>query len=269
MARGRMISNSLGTSKKFAKLGEAGGEFAQALYMLLVTHADDWGRLEGDPFTVKHRVFPISPKSEDDFKAAIGAMVTVGLIQWYTAGEAKYIQIQGFDQHQVGLHKRTESKIPLPETSSSVPKVSAMFRNVPESSITTELNRTELKGREQKDPPTLPSVKNSPLRPPGEPDSISARAGKFCQLYRWTLYPEVQQVAYTPQQRVEVSDLDAARRLAMSYTDPQLEEMARFFLAIPEDRDRMLRNSKRTVTMLLNMAEPIAKKLWGKHAATA
>ena len=106
------------------------------------------------------------------------------------------------------------------------------------------------------------------ISPPAA-DALTTRAGAFCTRYRSTFYPEIQGVAYTPQQRVEVSDLESAMRLAMAYTDEQMDAMARFFLAIPEDRDRMFKNAKRTITMLLNMAEPIAKKLWGTHAASA
>ena len=104
---------------------------------------------------------------------------------------------------------------------------------------------------------------------PPAADELKTRAGAFCTRYRWTFYPEIQGVAYTPQQRVEVSDLESATRLAMVYTDEQLDTMAQFFLTIPEERERMFKNAKRTITMLLNMAEPIAKKLWGTHAASA
>lgn len=82
MTRGRMISKSVSTSRKLAALtGEAGslGEFAQMLYLLLVPHFDDFGRLDGEPFTVKHLALPISPRPEGDFGAALQGIARVDL----------------------------------------------------------------------------------------------------------------------------------------------------------------------------------------------
>ena len=100
MARGRMISKSISTSRKFAALAqEAGklGEFAQILYLLLTPHADDFGRLDGDPFTMKHLLFPTSPRPEQDFELALKSMDKVGLINWYVVEGQRYIEITRFD----------------------------------------------------------------------------------------------------------------------------------------------------------------------------
>ena len=75
MARGRMISKTLGSSRRFSALAEIAGdktEFCQALYPLIVAHADDFGRLEGDSFTISKRVFPVSRRSEAEFEEALG-----------------------------------------------------------------------------------------------------------------------------------------------------------------------------------------------------
>ena len=51
MAQRRLISRSLGSSRRFHALYERAGklaEFAQSLYPLLVCNADDFGRLPGD-----------------------------------------------------------------------------------------------------------------------------------------------------------------------------------------------------------------------------
>jgi hypothetical protein len=115
MARGRMISKSLSTSSKYAALANHAGklaEFCQALYPLLVSHADDFGRLAGDVFTVKFAVVPTSPRKESDVQAAIVALHASGLIEWYETEDGKCIQIHDFDRHQSGLHRRTESRFP-------------------------------------------------------------------------------------------------------------------------------------------------------------
>lgn len=115
MARGRMISKSLSTSEKYAALVPAGGalaEFCQALYPLLVVHTDDFGRLQGDPFTVKSLCYPTSPRSLAEFATGLETLQRVGLITWYDVRDKRFIQIMQFEHHQAGLHKRTASKFP-------------------------------------------------------------------------------------------------------------------------------------------------------------
>jgi hypothetical protein len=132
MARGRMLSKSLSTSEKRAALhGVAGrlAEFAQQLYPLLLAHADDFGRQQGDIFTVKHAIDPSSPRSDADFAVALKCLHNVGLIIWYEVDGRKFVQVNNFDQHQVGLHKRTSSKFPEP------PGTPGKFRDIPGSAV--------------------------------------------------------------------------------------------------------------------------------------
>lgn len=135
-----MISKSLSTSRKYGQLyGHALGEFCQALYPLLVAHADDFGRLEGDPYTIKHAVVPASPRTVEDVDESLTLLESVGLIH----RSPEVVQIADFDRHQTGLHKRTESRLP------------DVSRNFPEKPTRTEgkgteLNRTEGKGTEGK-----------------------------------------------------------------------------------------------------------------------
>lgn len=115
MARGRMISKSLGTSRKFAALSGPLAEFSAALYPLIVSHTDDFGRLEGDSFTIKHRVWPTAHRDEPEFQGALEQLRSVGLIELYVVGDQQYVEVTRFDDHQTGLHKRTRSKIPSPD----------------------------------------------------------------------------------------------------------------------------------------------------------
>ncbi len=134
MARGRMISKTLGTSsRKFARLRTEHatiGLFAQALYPLLVANSDDFGRQHGDPFTVKHCVWSTAPEDEQAFDVALDALHAVGLIVRYHAAHHHYLQVIDFELHQQGLHKRGESKYPGPP-------------DIPGTSLLTELNLTQ------------------------------------------------------------------------------------------------------------------------------
>jgi hypothetical protein len=149
MARGRLISRTLGSSRRFAALQkQAGplGEFAQSLYPLLVVNADDFGRMAGDAFTVKYAMFPTSPRTEEDFIVALTAMHHVGLIEWYEVNGQQVIEVVGFDTHQPNLHKRSEiSKFPgNPGSSRKIPEIP----EIPGKNL-TEPNLTESKGTEQ------------------------------------------------------------------------------------------------------------------------
>lgn len=151
MARGRMISKSLSTSKKYAALyQEPLGEFCQALYPLIVAHADDFGRLEGNVFTIKHSLVPASPRTENEISAALQLLHDVRLIVWYEVSGERYLEVVDFERHQGGLHKRTSSRFPR------IPGNSGKVRGIPH-----QLNRTELKGTELKG--TQSSVADAPL----------------------------------------------------------------------------------------------------------
>ncbi len=144
MARGRMISKSLSTSQRFARLNVVAGrmtEFCQALYPLLNAHADDFGRLPGDPFTVKHVCHPTSRRSVNDFALALQHLDHVGLVRWYEVDGGTYVQITKFDDHQWGLKKRTTSRFPAcPEGSLELPGIS---REIPPELKRTKGNSTQ------------------------------------------------------------------------------------------------------------------------------
>lgn len=155
MARGRMISKSLSTSEKFGGLVTLGtlAEFTQLLFPMLVIHSDDFGRLPGDPFTVKLTCLPVSPRPLEEFAQALTQLDTIGLIDWYEADGKRYIQIENFEWHQRGgLHKRTSSHFP------EIPGSSRKFAvNLIKS------NLTKSKRTKSKNPPTPLSAKGGRL----------------------------------------------------------------------------------------------------------
>lgn len=143
MARGRLISRSLSTSRRFGALPALAGklgEFCQVLYPLIVVHCDDFGRMSGDAWTIKMEVHPSSPRKLSEFEQALSHLESAGLIMRYDDGRGgQCLQVADFEEHQPGLHKRTSSKFPEPPGNS---------RNFPE--IPSELNRREGKGTEPK-----------------------------------------------------------------------------------------------------------------------
>jgi len=139
-----MLSKSLSTSEKFASVSGHLVEFCHALYPLLISHTDDFGRLQGDPFTVKHQCYPASVRTLDDFADALLELHRVELIRWYVVGGKRYLQIDNFDPHQLGLHKRTRSRFPeVPGSSGKVPEIPSEEKG----------REQEEKGREQEPVP--------------------------------------------------------------------------------------------------------------------
>jgi hypothetical protein len=138
LARGRLISKSLGSSRKFhelLRLGRKLGEFCQVLFPLIIANTDDFGRMSGDAFTVKNAVLPTSQRPEADFERALQVMQEAGLITRYALDGGIYLQVNKFDEHQINLTRRTKSKFP---------EVPADDMKLPLN--LTELKRTELKG---------------------------------------------------------------------------------------------------------------------------
>lgn len=107
---------------------------------MLIANADDFGRLAGDAWTVKHAVFPSSPRKESEFYAALTSMHHVGLIHHYEANGCEVIQVLDFKEHQPGLNQKTASKFPEP------PAFSVKVPESPSELIRTELIRTEGNG---------------------------------------------------------------------------------------------------------------------------
>ena len=161
-----MISKSLSTSEKRAALHQVCpklAEFCQALYPLIVAHADEQGRLAGDEFTVKHLVDPASPRKLADFTAALLSLHQVGLILWYQVSGKKLIEVVSFTDHQdlKGHQLRPGKHKPCPDDSAFIgqkTQVGEVGECLPKPALREEKLREE-KGREEK---TVAGVEKAP-----------------------------------------------------------------------------------------------------------
>jgi hypothetical protein len=157
---------TLGTeSEKFAAVGRdngALGEFCQALYPLLVVNADDFGRLDGKAWTVKHAIWSTSRRRLQDFERALVALTEAALIRRAEVGGRRVIQIEDFERAQVGLHKRTASRFP----------------EVPRSSHLREEKGREEKRREVRTGADAPAA----------PNKEAEKNGTFGEF--WACYPK-------------------------------------------------------------------------------
>ena len=152
MAQGRILLRSLGNSRKFAAVpGTARSvpaEFIQCLYCLLIPHTDDYGRMSGDAFTVKHAVWSTSERPEADFEEALAALHRVGLVIHYQIAGEWYLQVVKFEDGQPGLRvDRRAAKSRFPDPPAEPLNQSGKCREVPGSA-----------GKEQ-ETPGVPSLR--------------------------------------------------------------------------------------------------------------
>tara|TARA_R110002020_G_scaffold18404_2_gene64254 strand:- start:319 stop:1017 length:699 start_codon:yes stop_codon:yes gene_type:complete len=225
MARGRMISNTLGSSRSFLRVKQymedkKAGEltdFARLLFVLLVVNSDDFGRLEGDALTVKLRVFPASERDEREFALALEALHRSGLIVWYKADDQHIVEICQFSQHQTGLHKRTKSRFP--------------------------------------DPPVKPREKR-------RLSQNLDRHDRLCQTYE-RLFKKIKKQPYLATDEQRARDSKAAKELCLAYGDEDISRIAEQFLSLPDDHPKIKQweGQSRTVPMLLRVAASIAEAL--------
>lgn len=176
MARGRMISKTLSTSEKRAELHDVVpelAEFCQALYPLLIAHADDWGCLQGDVFTVKHLVDPSSPRTRHEFERALIALHNVGLIVWYEADGKRFIHVTSWFAHQqLKGHESDGRKRTFPAPPENISKIVDFAQscpNLPKVALTEE-NRREENLREEEGNATQPPAANAAPPRDGETD---------------------------------------------------------------------------------------------------
>lgn len=216
-----MVSKCLSTSRKFASLAEVGGrlgEFCQLLYPLLLAHADDFGRLEGDAFTVKHLCHPTSKRAVSEFDTALNALAKVKLLTRYDVDGLTILEISDFETHQTGLHKRTASRFP---------GSSGKVLEIPGSRARAEENRTELKRTE------LNSLEKRPAVSVDAPtDDIATRAGNLVRRYQELFIEKRDGAKYRPRPNLDWME---ACELCKVWDDDRLEKLARIVLTTDDE----------------------------------
>ena len=80
----------------------------------LWSHADDAGRIEGDPVLLRSRIHPCDPKvTQGAFNKWLATLEDLGRIQRYEVAGFPYILVPNFLKHQ-RINKPSESQIPPP-----------------------------------------------------------------------------------------------------------------------------------------------------------
>ena len=117
MSRHRSISTDISTESQVAELAEH-GPLPLLLYTWAIPHADDWGRMTGDPRQFKLLVCPGLDVSVRDVEQALTVIAEAGLWLRYEVGGKWYIAFppSSWFRHQnyVPKSKRDADKSAFP-----------------------------------------------------------------------------------------------------------------------------------------------------------
>ena len=108
----RLIDPEIFSDDRLASCGHAG----LTLYMGLICSCDVLGRLEDRPLKIKAKIFPYFP--EIDVDQVLNLLAKVGIINRYSVGEIRIIQIVNFSK---GMSFNGEKSYGLPDPDSCIP----------------------------------------------------------------------------------------------------------------------------------------------------
>lgn len=95
--RGRILSASLATSRKFSRLQT---NDHRLMYVMLIPHVDCEGRHDAEPAVLAGKCFTTLGYGPDDIEVALGDMCNHGLISLYEAHGDMFLEIVDFHVHQ-------------------------------------------------------------------------------------------------------------------------------------------------------------------------
>lgn len=112
MAKGRIISRSISTSRKVSVVSDQ----AALLYSWIIPHTDDYGRIEGGADDILFSIVPRRNWSEKDVEKYLKEMWLVALIRSYHENDKRYLEVTDFEQHQTFRSDRSRvAKCPVPK----------------------------------------------------------------------------------------------------------------------------------------------------------
>ena len=122
-----MLSPTISTDARVRDLPCMG---ARLLFSWMIPHADNLGRMRGEPAYVRATVIPHEPGLTDgDVEIWLAKMAELGLIDWYEVDGGRYVQFRAWARHQ-RLDRMKKSDLPPPPVSTGNRPVSTGDRPV-------------------------------------------------------------------------------------------------------------------------------------------
>lgn len=136
-----MLSKTISTSRRVNRLPDR----SALLYSWLIPHTDDFGRMEGDAMTVRAKVVPMRPSTEQEVEQDLELMAQNGLVVRYEVSGQKYLEISNFGSFQTFRSDRPrraeypdpDGKIPVDNQwdTNDTPKVDISQRKVSKGKV--------------------------------------------------------------------------------------------------------------------------------------
>ena len=129
MARGRIITKKVATSRKLASLSS---DTARLLWTWMIPFLDIEGRMEGYPAVVLGTVCPrLRHITIEKCKKYLQELHNAGLIVWYKSDGDNFIQFTNFQEEQGWLNKDREAKSSIsPPTPEQLTELSVSIQGV-------------------------------------------------------------------------------------------------------------------------------------------
>lgn len=159
MARGRMISASIGESRKFAALES---DLHRLIYLMVLPHVDKAGRFEADSIIIRAKCLTRLDVDATTVEAWLKDAARTNLLRVYEAAGIRVLEIVDFLKHNSPHHKEPESDLPPPESGTPCytqetmdgPSMSQARAEHEPSKAIREVKEREVKGKEREHPPT-------------------------------------------------------------------------------------------------------------------
>lgn len=170
MARGRMISASIGESRKFAALES---DLHRLIYLMVLPHVDKAGRFEADSIIIRAKCLTRLDVDATTVEAWLKDAARTNLLRVYEAAGIRVLEIVDFLKHNSPHHKEPESDLPPPESGTPCytqetmdePSMGQARAEHEPSKAIREVKEREVKGKEREHPPT-PLAALEPLASP-------------------------------------------------------------------------------------------------------
>jgi hypothetical protein len=166
-----MVSASISTDARVRELSCAG---ARLLFTWMIPHADNMGRMIGNPLQIRATVIPFEPDVTDQMvEAWLGEMTQLGLIDWYEFDGNRFLRLAGWNNHQDLSKYRPSSNLPGPDGYAAE---CGGLRRSPASKL------SEVKSREVKLSEAKPSQEEEEARRRNQTGLVSHSLGKAVHL---------------------------------------------------------------------------------------
>lgn len=157
----RLVTSEIWANEKFGTLNLIG----RLVFIGLITHADDEGRLKGSPNFLKIKIFPydlnITPPQINE---ALDTCHKLNLIIRYSVNGDEYIYLCGWKEHQQIRNDRfKKSNLPQPDdyhvTTIGIPSDNQVTTNGIRNIIEYNISKDKLKKGDEKSSPSLEELK--------------------------------------------------------------------------------------------------------------